>query len=384
MVKVRSARDVFLTLDERGRLDNLPFVMRWSCGQTLSVDNREAVLGTDPLRVPPEEGGPPLRYEDVEPVDPIVSVVLPTHNRPEWLLRALSSVLEGEFDDLEVVVSNNGEREHTRRLRTKLQDSRVRWVEQDHAPGMLDNLLAGLALTRGRYVAVLHDDDRWSPRFLSTLVPPLERHPEAVIAFADHYVTNERGEADAVATERNTRLSGRADLGEGLHQPFFGAVVQRSVAMTACVFRKEALAISKITAEVGPFYDVWVPYLLASTGGAAYFSRERVMYYREHAASVSATADLAGCLAYVACRQRMLKDPRLRPYARLIGKQLAGDHVATGARLLREGARGPARRHLLASMRLNPALKPLAGWAASWIAPKALLARFEGSIRWSV
>ena len=39
---------------------------------------------------------------------PLVSVVLTTHNRPVWLAEALTSVLDGEFADFEVVVSNNG------------------------------------------------------------------------------------------------------------------------------------------------------------------------------------------------------------------------------------------------------------------------------------
>jgi hypothetical protein len=308
-------------------------------------------------------------------VDPVVSVVLPTHNRPDWLRGALTSVLEGEFCDLEVVVSNNGEPGDTRRLRASVRDSRVRWIEQEHAPGSLDNFLAGLALARGRYVAMLHDDDWWSPRFLSVLVPPLDRYPEAVAAFADHYLTDERGEVDPAGTESLTERSGRANLREGLHQPFFGEAVRPNVTLTACLFRRDALAVSEITPEVGSFYDVWVMYLLASTGGAAYFTRERIMYCRAHAASYTANTSPSGCLATIECRQRMLKDPSLRPYERLITKQLAGDHVQAGARLLRRGAREPARRHLQAGFRLSPAVKPLAGWAASWVAPNGLLAR---------
>jgi glycosyltransferase involved in cell wall biosynthesis len=308
-------------------------------------------------------------------VDPVVSVVIPTHNRPKWLVRALTSVLEGEFDDFEVVISNNGEPDDTRRLRASVRDSRVRWIEPEHAPGSLDNFLAGLALARGRYVAMLHDDDWWSPRFLSVLVPPLDRYAEAVAAFADHYLTDERGNVDPAGTESLTERSGRANLREGLHQPFFGEAIRPNMALTACLFRRDALAVSKITPEVGSFYDVWTTYLLARTGGAAYFTRERIMYCRAHAASCTASSDPAGCLAAIECRQRMLKDPSLRPYERLITKQLAGDHVQAGARLLRRGVRAPARRHLLAAITLRPAVKPLAGLAASWVAPNGLLAR---------
>jgi glycosyltransferase involved in cell wall biosynthesis len=304
----------------------------------------------------------------------LVSVVLPTHNRPIWLAEALTSVLEGEVDDIEVVVSNNGVPAHTRRLQTEIPDPRVRWVEQHPTLGPLDNFLAALAVTRGKYVAVLHDDDRWSPRFLSVLVPPLERHSEAVLAFADHYVVDEQGKIDATATDANTVRWGRALLHEGLHQPFYDAVARQSVAITGCVFRRDALPVAEITPDVGPFYDIWTSYLLARTGGAAYFSRDRLLYYRAHVWSETAARDLSAPLAAIRCRRRMLQDPGLRPYRRLIMGLLARDHVSVGGELLRRGERNAARAHLAAALRLKPTLKAFGGWTGTWLAPSNVLA----------
>ena len=312
---------------------------------------------------------------DLPAVPPLVSVVLPTHNRPVWLAEALTSALDGEFDDLEVIVSNNGNPADTRRLHAEISDSRVRWVEQDPTFGPLDNFLAGLAVARGKYIAPLHDDDRWSADFLSVLVPPLERHPEAVLAFADHYLTDERGEVDLAATEANTKRWGRADLRDGLHHPFFGVVVRQSVAMTGCVFRRDALPVEEITPELGPFYDIWTSYLLARTGGAAFYTRERLLYYRAHGGSQSSAAKVSAHLGAIRGRRRMLQDPNFRPHKRIITKRLARDHVLVGAERLRQGARMQARAHLGAAIRLNPTVKALGGWTASWVAPSKLLER---------
>jgi glycosyltransferase involved in cell wall biosynthesis len=308
-------------------------------------------------------------------VDPLVSIVLPTHNRPVWLAEALTSALDGEFDDLEVVVSNNGNPDDTRRLQAAIRDPRVRWVEQDPTLGPMDNFLAGLALARGKYVAPLHDDDRWSPKFLAVLVPPLECHPEAVLAFADHYLINERGEIDLAATEAGTERWGRAGLPEGLHHPFFGVVARESVAMTGCVFRRNALPHEEIPPDVGPFYDIWTSYLLARSGGAAYFSPERLLYYRAHEASESSAENLAAHLGAIRGRRRMLEDPRLRPHEHVITKRLARDHVLVGATLLRQGERREARSHLAAAIRLDPTFKAVGGWTATWIAPSSLVSR---------
>lgn len=306
---------------------------------------------------------------------PLVSVVLTTHNRPAWLAEALTSVLEGEFADFEVVVSNNGNPDDTRRLQASINDPRVRWIEQDAAPGGLENFLAGLAAARGKYVAPLHDDDRWSPRFLAILVPPLEQHPEAVLAFADHYLVDDEGQIDAAATEANTRYWGRADVHEGLRRPFVEeAVAYQSVAISGCVFRRESLAVEEFDPEMGPSYDIWMSYLLARSGGAAFYTPERLLYYRMHDGSATASK-VAVHLGAAHARRRMLDDPRLRPYRALIATRIARDHTAVGAEFLRQGCRRDARIHLATAIRLDPTLRAVAGWTATWLAPSPLLAR---------
>jgi glycosyltransferase involved in cell wall biosynthesis len=321
----------------------------------------------------PAAGPYPASNDGAALARPMVSIVLPTHNRPIWLAEALASVLDGQFEDLEVVVSNNGNPDDTRSLQRRIRDPRVRWLEQDPTLGPVENFLAGLAVARGRYVAPLHDDDRWSPRFLATLVPPLERHPEAVLAFADHYLVNERGTVEPAATDANSERWGRAELSEGLHRPFFGEVARQSVAWTGCVFRRDALPVDRVPLDIADFFDIWVPYLLAQSGGAAYYSSERLLYYRAHNGSLSSATHMAAHLAAIQGRRRMLRDPSLRPHESVIIKKLARDHVLVGAEMLRQGRRREARGHLAAAIKLVPTSKALGGWLASWIAPGSVL-----------
>jgi hypothetical protein len=256
----------------------------------------------------------------------LTSVVLTTHDRPAWLADALGSVLSGEFDNFEVIVTNSGDPDDTRRLRRTVRDPRVRWFEQPPGLGMLDNLLAGLAQARGKYVAILHDDDRWSPRFLAVLVPPLERHPEVVLAFCDHHVIDDGGRVDGAATESATRRFGRADLNEGLIGDFLGVVIRQSVKITGCVWRREALALGELSPGVAPHLDVWLSYLLARDGAAAYYSPQRLMSYRLHSGAHSASRDPAVWLAGIQCGERMLCDPQLDVHAGVLVRRVAGYH----------------------------------------------------------
>lgn len=305
----------------------------------------------------------------------MTSVVLTTHNRPMWLSEALDSVLAGEFEDFEVIVTNNGNPDDTRRLRKEIHDSRIHWYEHDQHLGMLENLLAGLSPARGRYVAILHDDDRWSSRFLAELVPALEHHPEVVLAFCDHHIMDDGGVVDVEATDSATRRFGRAGLSEGVVDDFLGVVIRQSIKLTGCVWRRDALDLGELDPGVAAHMDVWLAYLLARGGAPAYFSPQRLMSYRLHPGSHSASRDAAVWLAGIECGQRMLGDPTLKAHADVLAKRVAGYHRLAAEGMLRQGMRRPAREHLSAAIHLCPTSRALAGWAASWIAPTALLAR---------
>ena len=303
---------------------------------------------------------------------PLVSVLIPTHNRPQWLAGSIRSVLDGEFTDFELIVSNNGDPEHTRRLAEEIQDPRVRWVEHDRTSGMLEHMASLFGRASGRYVAVLHDDDWWDSTYLAKLVPALEARDDAVLAFCDlHHVDTD----DVVHPEVAQRLSvrfGRADRAQGYYKPFFDVAARQSAPWTGSVIRRDALQ-PEVPAEVSAVDDLWMVYALARTGGAAYFCKERLLYRRAHSGSATSGRQLAAYTGAIACRRRMAGDPEMAPYAAELRTQLSRDHLLAGAALLRAHARGPARRHLVRSLRLRPRVRAVGGLVASFVAPEAIL-----------
>ena len=305
---------------------------------------------------------------------PAVSILVPTHNRPAWLARALRSVLDADFKNFEIIVSNNGRPGDTEELRQSLDDPRIRWIE--HAPrSVLENLLSALSLARGRYVAVLHDDDWWHPGFLATLVPLLEGDPAAVLAFSDHWAVGTDGRIDTASTRYASEASGRAGLSAGRYQPFHALVIGESVPQPGCVFRRDALSIKDFPPEVGPSNDIWAAYLLCRSGGAAHVCRERLVYRTVHADSYFAAQQVEGLMAAVYCQQRWLRDPRLTAQREELRGRLAARQQQIGAALLRQGSRSAGREHLAAALRVRPTMKGLGAWTASWIVPTSVLPR---------
>jgi glycosyltransferase involved in cell wall biosynthesis len=300
-------------------------------------------------------------------------VIVPTHNRPVWLEAALESVLSGEYQDFEIVVSNNGRPEDTRVLSERIDDARVRWIEQTQSLGARENFLAALALARGRYVAVLHDDDWWHPRLLATVIPPLDEHPEVVIAFADHWLVDADGEIDPVATDYSSRESGRGRLAAGHHQPFHDLAVQENIPICGSAFRREALPPEVFPPQVGTALDVWMGYVLARLNGAAYYCSERLLYYRLHGGNDHAHSGSLQAAVY--CQRCMLDDPRMAAQRDALRRRLATRQQFLGAALLRQGARSDARAQLRQALRLRLTLRGVGAWGASWVVPKSLLSR---------
>jgi glycosyltransferase involved in cell wall biosynthesis len=94
--------------------------------------------------------------------------------------RAVRSVLAQDFADFELLIGD--ETGAARPLVDALADPRVDYRHNPTRLGFSRNHVALLDRARGRYVAVLHDDDRWEPTFLSRLVSVLERHPDVAMA----------------------------------------------------------------------------------------------------------------------------------------------------------------------------------------------------------
>jgi glycosyltransferase involved in cell wall biosynthesis len=113
---------------------------------------------------------------------PLVSVVVPTHNRPDMLAEALASVRTQTFSEYEIIIVSNGE------------DSKMR--ERSHAVAALygaqyfalkrGNVSVarnfGIDQAKGEWTAFLDDDDIWLPEKLERQLAELERTGADMIA----------------------------------------------------------------------------------------------------------------------------------------------------------------------------------------------------------
>ncbi len=106
---------------------------------------------------------PKIRIVRETPTDaPLVSVIIPTYNRSNVLRMAIHSVLYQTEQDFEVLVMGDGCTDDSEAVVKSIGDARIRWHNLPSNHGhQTAPMNAGLAMSRGRYIAILGHDDIW-------------------------------------------------------------------------------------------------------------------------------------------------------------------------------------------------------------------------------
>jgi glycosyltransferase involved in cell wall biosynthesis len=234
---------------------------------------------------------------------PLVSLLIPSYNRPEFLKQALRSAIEQTYTNTEILIQDNASDFDIEALAADFADPRISVRRNEKNLVMALNWKALALRAKGKYVAFLNDDDIWEKDYLSILVAKLERAPHLVLAFCDHWLTDPAGRIDPARTAVNSRRWMRDRISEGAHQPFTHiATVYRSIwTASAAVFRRDAIDWSDIPAEAGVVIDLYIAYLAARTGGGAWYCNQRLARYRVHGGST--TASFAALEPRIACAQ---------------------------------------------------------------------------------
>jgi glycosyltransferase involved in cell wall biosynthesis len=116
---------------------------------------------------------------------PLVSVVIPTRDRLSLLTRALESVHDQTYSNLEVIVVDDGSIDGTPDILAR--DDRVRLIRLDASVGGAAARNRGIAAARGDLIAFLDSDDQWLPEKLSAQVAVFEHNPRVGAVYCRHF-----------------------------------------------------------------------------------------------------------------------------------------------------------------------------------------------------
>lgn len=101
---------------------------------------------------------------------PLISIVLPTFNRPDYLKLTVDSVLAQSYDNFEIIISDNSDNHDSSEIIEKYNDRRIFYIKNRENIGLVRNFNKCLSHAKGDYFHFLSDDDILLPNCLQEKV----------------------------------------------------------------------------------------------------------------------------------------------------------------------------------------------------------------------
>jgi glycosyltransferase involved in cell wall biosynthesis len=124
---------------------------------------------------------------------PLVSVVMPLFNAEKYVGEAVESVLSQSYTNFELIIVNDASNDKSVAQVKRIVDRRIVIIENEKNLGIVASRNRGLALAKGKYIAVLDSDDIALPNRLEKQVAFLEANPEYGICGSYYHVINGNG-----------------------------------------------------------------------------------------------------------------------------------------------------------------------------------------------
>ncbi len=212
---------------------------------------------------------------------PVVSIIIPTYNRPKFLKITLDSVYQQTFSDFEVIVIDDGTPGNENETLCSAYH-RIIYRKIANTGGPIIPRNTGLKLATGKYIALIDDDDLWMPDKLQKQVDILEKEVDFGLVHGCCKVIdsfgNETGEIVGQLANKNRK-----------HGYVFDDLVGSfTVMMPTSFFRKDLVEMvgffnesMKAAGEDMEFFSRMAFYT------KFYYIEEPIAFYRVHSGGIS-------------------------------------------------------------------------------------------------
>lgn len=180
-----------------------------------------------------------------------ISVIIPTYNRKEALIKAVDSVLSQTYTNFELIIIDDGSTDDTS-LMFKDNDNengKIKYIYQENG-GVSKARNTGIKFAKGEFISFLDSDDEWLPKKLEKQIDFLKKNKNIKICH-----TNEIWIKNGVRINQHNK-----------HKKYGGWIYQKSLYL--CLISPSAVIIHKsVFEDVGMFneefkagedYDLWL------------------------------------------------------------------------------------------------------------------------------
>jgi hypothetical protein len=208
----------------------------------------------------------------------LISCLLPTFNSERYLAEALQSLLQQTYQNIEILILDDGSKDRTLEIARSFGDARVKIHQPPSRLGLAKCLTWGASLAQGEYLARMDADDISHPERFKRQASFLQTHPDCGLVASDVWIFSgklKQGYRPIPPPQTHAQLRWELTRNCSIYHPT--VMMRKTVFEAAGGYRDEMPASED--------YDLWLR-LLGLTKLA--ILDEPLVFYRRHQDNVSA------------------------------------------------------------------------------------------------
>ena len=221
----------------------------------------------------------------------IVSIIIPVHNKSEYLAETVDSVLAQDYSDFEVIFIDDASSDGSAEIiKTYLNDPkgavlRGIFISPGENAGAAEARNIGLRAANGRYIAFLDADDLWDKNKLSAQISFM-RENNYSFTFTDYEYMDKHGRRTGIVTRIPKSIT-------------YKQALKNTVIFTSTVmFDTEIIDKNDILMKNVPYEDTATWWYILKKYGPAYGVRENLVRYRRGGKTLSSNKFTAALRAW--------------------------------------------------------------------------------------
>lgn len=222
---------------------------------------------------------------------PAVSIVITCYNRAKWVEEAIVSCLEQDYDNLEILISDNHSTDGSQQIIEKYtSDPRIKFNKNARNIGMLANFKKATELATGELITYVSSDDYLvNKSFVKNAALAFSKYPNVNVYSAVsknlNSISGEIKHNSVFEFKKTQGFFGKVTSGKDV---FFTFTKAHLLNFGGSVFYRHDLINSNLFREPNTLYADLQIVLMLSLRGDFYFSQEDTYIQRFHEGSVSA------------------------------------------------------------------------------------------------
>lgn len=139
--------------------------------------------------------------------NPTISIIMSSYNDERYIALAIESVLKQKYQDWEFIIINDDSTDNTENIIQKYasKDRRIHLISNENNKGLVANLVKGVDVSKGKYIARIDGDDIWVSTYkLEKQIEFLENNSEYSLIGSWANIVDEQGKLQYKTKNPNT------------------------------------------------------------------------------------------------------------------------------------------------------------------------------------